>query len=118
MQRRNARLRREYLYKRSLEGKEKEEHERKAQMRSALASGAPLPGNLAVEAEALKSAIELEDDRTQQLRVRCCYFLARAASGSAMYAHPLPAPPPTPLSASRTSTTSTPRRASATRACA
>ena len=70
MQRRNARLRREYLYKRSLEGKEKEEHDRKEQVRAALASGAPLPGDVAKDAEALKAAADLEDDRTAQLRVR------------------------------------------------
>ena len=70
MQRRNARLRREYLYKRSLEGKEKEEHERKEQVRAALASGAPLPGPIAKDAEALKAAADMEDDRTAQLRVR------------------------------------------------
>ncbi len=34
--RRNARLRREYLYKKSLEGKAKEEYERKERLRAAL----------------------------------------------------------------------------------
>ena len=36
MLRRNARLRREYLYRKSLEGKEREEYERKRKIRQAL----------------------------------------------------------------------------------
>ena len=36
MLRRNARLRREYLYRKSLEGKEREEYERKRKIREAL----------------------------------------------------------------------------------
>ena len=43
MLRRQARLRREYLYRKSLEGKEKEEYERKRQVKEALAEGKPLP---------------------------------------------------------------------------
>jgi U3 small nucleolar ribonucleoprotein protein IMP4 len=34
--RRNARLRREYLYKKSLEGKAKEEYDRKERLRAAI----------------------------------------------------------------------------------
>lgn len=37
MLKRNARLRREYLYRKSLEGKEKETYERKRKIREALA---------------------------------------------------------------------------------
>jgi len=40
MIRRNARLRREYLYRKSLEGKEREEYERKRKVREALDGGA------------------------------------------------------------------------------
>lgn len=36
MIRRNARLRREYLYRKSLEGKERDEYERKRKIRTAL----------------------------------------------------------------------------------
>jgi hypothetical protein len=36
MLRRNIRLRKEYLYRKSLEGKEKEQYERKRQIRTAL----------------------------------------------------------------------------------
>ena len=42
MLRRNARLRREYLYRKSLEGKERTEYERKRAIRQAL-EGAPWP---------------------------------------------------------------------------
>lgn len=66
--RRTARLRREYLYKKSLEGKEREEFDRKERVRAALASGAPLPGDLRADAEALKATADLEDARTAQLR--------------------------------------------------
>ena len=41
MLRRNARLRREYLYRKSLEGKDREEYERKLKIRRAL-EGQPL----------------------------------------------------------------------------
>lgn len=37
MLRRNARLRKEYLYRKSLEGKEREEYEKKRRIRQALA---------------------------------------------------------------------------------
>ena len=94
MQRRNARLRREYLYKRSLEGKEKEEHDRKEQVRAALASGAPLPGDVAKDAEALKAAADLEDDRTAQLRVRARARVVSCAPWLAHRAATLHASPP------------------------
>lgn len=41
MLRRNARLRREYLYRKSLEGKDREEYERKLKIRRALEGHAP-----------------------------------------------------------------------------
>ena len=42
MLRRNARLRREYLYRKSLEGKDREEYERKLKIRRALEGAMPL----------------------------------------------------------------------------
>ena len=42
MIRRNARLRREYLYRKSLEGKEREEYERKRKIRQALEGSSQL----------------------------------------------------------------------------
>ena len=58
------------MYKKSLEGKEKEELVQKEKVRVALATGAPLPTELRRDAEGIKSAIDLEDDRTAKLRVR------------------------------------------------
>lgn len=66
--RRHARLRREYLYKKSLEGKEKEAYEKKEALRRALATGAPLPTELRRGAAALKAEADLEDDATSRLR--------------------------------------------------
>jgi U3 small nucleolar ribonucleoprotein protein IMP4 len=66
--RRTSRLRREYLYKKSLEGKEREEFDKKEAVRSALATGTPLPGDLREDAVKLKRAADLDDERTAQLR--------------------------------------------------
>lgn len=66
--RRNARLRREYLYKKSLEGKERIEYERKEKIRQALQTGQTIPTELRFEAEKLKDEIDLEDDRTAKPR--------------------------------------------------
>ena len=66
--RRGARLRREYLYKKSVEGKEKESYDKKEALRRALATGAPLPTELRRGAAALKAEADLEDDATARLR--------------------------------------------------
>merc|ERR1712137_1467177 len=57
MIRRYARQRREYLYRKSLEGKEKELYERKQKLRRALAEGKAIPTEL-----------QLDDENTQRLR--------------------------------------------------
>ena len=59
--RRNARLRREYLYKKSLEGPARESFERREAVRAALASGKPLPTELRRDAAAISRELELED---------------------------------------------------------
>jgi len=64
MLRRNARLRKEYLYRKSLEGKERATYERKRQVRKALDEGKPIPNELRKEEGALRREIELEDDNT------------------------------------------------------
>ncbi|CAL5221698.1 g3934 [Coccomyxa viridis] len=64
MLRRNARLRREYLYRKSLEGKDREEYERKLKIRRALEEGKPIPTELRKDEQALRHNIELEDDNT------------------------------------------------------
>jgi len=64
MLRRNARLRREYLYRKSLEGKEREEYEKKRRLKEALAQGKPIPTELKFEAAQLKHELELDDAKT------------------------------------------------------
>jgi hypothetical protein len=65
MLRRNTRLRREYLYRKSLEGKERTLYEKKRKIRQALAEGKPIPTELRNEEAALRQEIDLEDDQTQ-----------------------------------------------------
>jgi len=62
--RRQSRLRREFLYRKSLEGKEAEEYEKKRQIREALRDGKPLPTELRREEGKLRHQAELEDDNT------------------------------------------------------
>ena len=66
--RRQARLRREYLYRKSLEGKEREEYEKKRLVKQALAEGKPIPTELKGEEEKIRKASELDDDNTAVLR--------------------------------------------------
>ena len=47
MLRRNARLRREYLYRKNLEGKDREEYERKLKIRRALEGDKSFPATVA-----------------------------------------------------------------------
>ncbi|KAJ9519301.1 hypothetical protein QJQ45_023100 [Haematococcus lacustris] len=56
MLRRNVRLRKEYLYRKSLEGKERAVYERK--------QGKPIPTELRGEEKKLRNEVELEDDNT------------------------------------------------------
>eukprot|EP01105_Mastigella_eilhardi_P024092 TRINITY_DN6212_c0_g1_i1.p1 TRINITY_DN6212_c0_g1~~TRINITY_DN6212_c0_g1_i1.p1 ORF type:complete len:296 (+),score=96.31 TRINITY_DN6212_c0_g1_i1:22-888(+) len=60
MLRRNTRLRREYLYRKSLEGKEREQYEKKRAVKKALEEGKPLPKDLKNEASSLLDQIHLE----------------------------------------------------------
>ena len=61
MLRRQTRERREYIYKKALESKEKQIYERKQQIRQALASGKPLPDSLKrQEAEELGRDLNLD----------------------------------------------------------
>lgn len=64
MLRRNIRLRREYLYRKSLEGKEREYYEKKRKIREALEEGKPIPTELRNEEAALRNEIDLEDEET------------------------------------------------------
>ena len=62
--RRQTRLRKEYLYRKSLEGKEKAVYERKRQLRTALQEGKPIPTELRGEEASLRHEVGLEDDAT------------------------------------------------------
>ncbi|XVF24211.1 hypothetical protein REPUB_Repub13aG0108200 [Reevesia pubescens] len=64
MLRRNIRLRREYLYRKSLEGKERLLYEKKRKIKEALDEGKPIPTELRNEEAALRQEIDLEDDYT------------------------------------------------------
>jgi len=62
--RKQTRIRREYLYRKSLQGKEKQSYEQKRLIRSALASGKKLPTELRASYEKLSTEVELEDEKT------------------------------------------------------
>lgn len=62
--RRNVRLRKEYLYRKSLEGKEKTAYERKRQIKDAIREGKAIPTELRGEEGSLRRAIDLDDDAT------------------------------------------------------
>lgn len=64
--RRQTRLRREYLYRKSLEGKDRAGYEQKRLMREALATGKPLPTELRSSYDRLKQQVDSEDTRTQE----------------------------------------------------
>ncbi|XP_068664334.1 uncharacterized protein [Aristolochia californica] len=65
MLRRNIRLRREYLYRKSLEGKERLLYEKKRKIKEALEEGKPIPTELRNEEAALRKEIDLEDENTE-----------------------------------------------------
>lgn len=64
MLRRNTRLRKEYLYRKSLEGKERTAYERKRAIKTALEEGKPIPTELRKDEGKLRKEVELEDDNT------------------------------------------------------
>lgn len=68
MLRKLTRERREYLYRKSLEGKEKLRYDQKRKIRKALEEGKPIPTELAASAEQLDKEIGLEDEQTSELR--------------------------------------------------
>jgi len=68
MSRRNTRLRREYLYRKSLEGKDKAVYEKKKLVKQALAEGRPIPTELKAEHANLSSEIQLEDAVTSEVK--------------------------------------------------
>lgn len=64
MLRRTARLRREYLYRKSLEGREREDYERRRAVRQALEEGRPIPTELRADAAQLAADAGADDDNS------------------------------------------------------
>jgi len=63
--RRQTRLRREYLYRKSLEGRDKVAYEQKRLVREALAAGKSLPTEVRASYDALKKEVDAEDTNTE-----------------------------------------------------
>lgn len=76
--RRNARLRREYLYRKSLEGKERQYYERKRRIREALQEGKAIPTELTAEADAIRDELALDDDAHNEQKTHMDDEYARA----------------------------------------
>ncbi|CAI8003964.1 U3 small nucleolar ribonucleoprotein protein IMP4, partial [Geodia barretti] len=75
--RRQARLRREYLYRKSLEDKERSILERKRKLRDALEGGRVIPTELQKDALELRKAMKYDDDEREgiQFIVRRKYII-------------------------------------------
>ena len=58
-------MRKEYLYRKSLEGKEKELYEKKRKLKKALEEGKTIPTELRLEEQQLAHEIEMEDEQTR-----------------------------------------------------
>lgn len=66
--RRQARLRREYLYRKSAEERERSIYERKKKLKAALEEGKPIPTELRKDEAELRKAIEFDDEKHEQTR--------------------------------------------------
>jgi U3 small nucleolar ribonucleoprotein protein IMP4 len=66
--RRQTRLRKEYLYRKALEDKEKSVADRKRKVKQALAAGKPIPTELRHEEAALRKEIALDDAQTELVK--------------------------------------------------
>ncbi|ONH90934.1 hypothetical protein PRUPE_8G084000 [Prunus persica] len=69
MKRKNTRLMKEYLYRKSLEGKERLLYENKRKIREALQEGKTIPTELQNEEAELRREIDLEDENTAEMRL-------------------------------------------------
>ncbi|CAH3141705.1 unnamed protein product, partial [Porites lobata] len=65
--RRQARLRREYIYRKSVEEKERSTYERKKKLKIALEEGKPIPTELRKDEAELRKAIEFDDEKHEQV---------------------------------------------------
>ncbi|KNC75686.1 hypothetical protein SARC_11797, partial [Sphaeroforma arctica JP610] len=68
MLRRQSRLRKEYLYRKALEDKEKQTGERKRRLKEALAKGKKIPSELKADEAALRHEIAMDDDKTANVK--------------------------------------------------
>jgi U3 small nucleolar ribonucleoprotein protein IMP4 len=66
-QKKQTRLRREYLYRKSLQGAAQASYEHKRAVRNALAAGTPLPTEVRASYDKLKVAVDAEDVRTAEI---------------------------------------------------
>ena len=64
MLRRNVRLRKEYLYRKSLQNDQAEEYKKREAIKEALAEGKRIPANLREESERIKRDLEIDDNTT------------------------------------------------------
>jgi len=76
--RRNARLRKEYVYRKALEEKDKLIHEKKRKIKEAIEQDKPIPTELKHESLTLRQEIELEDEKTQEVKTHIDDEYARA----------------------------------------
>lgn len=65
MLRKQARERREYLYRKGLESQERLVHDRKRRFRESVEAGKPIPTDLRKDSEELRKLVELDDDSTK-----------------------------------------------------
>lgn len=68
MLRRQTRLRKEYLYRKALEDKDKQKYKKKEALRKALKEGKVIPTELRKDEAELRHEIELEDDNTKEVK--------------------------------------------------
>ena len=68
MLRRQTRLRKEYLYRKALEDKDKQKSKKKEILRKALKDGKIIPTELRKDELELRKEIELEDEHTKEVR--------------------------------------------------
>lgn len=66
--RRQARERREYIYRKAQEAQERQTYERKQQLKDALASGKPLPTELRKDAAELGKVMAMDESQAGEWR--------------------------------------------------
>jgi U3 small nucleolar ribonucleoprotein protein IMP4 len=74
MQRRLVRLKKEYIYRKSLEGDERKVYEQKRLIREALQEGKPIPTELRNVEAKLRQEIDLEDQNTAGKNLEARFF--------------------------------------------